>query len=100
MKEIIVFTESYFDGKKSVSTLREAKQLIHDNPLNNIRVQIGNYRLLLHPAEGDLITRKIDGFSSLNETYKYFNDSNDPCSQITVGENGVPGEIYISHIKK
>jgi hypothetical protein len=95
--QIVVYTESYFDGKIEVDSLDECKKLIHKNHLNSVRVQIGSYRLLLHPSK-DGVTRKIDGFSDLSKTYELFN-----CppwlSTVTVDEKGRPGGVYVSNIK-
>ncbi len=98
MVKVIVFTQSYFEGKVECDSIEEAKVIIHNYPLNHIRVQMGDYRLLLKPAK-DGRTRQIEGFSDLADTYKYFNNitvSN--LSQITIDDRG-PGGTYISHVK-
>jgi len=100
IEEAAVFTENYFDGKIMCETLAGIKKLIHKHHANNVRVQIGNYRLLLHPSDDNGVTRKIDGFSDLAETYRYFNNlTEDGLSCIGVGSDGRPGGIYYSNVK-
>lgn len=97
-----VFTQNYFEGRQEVDTLVDVKRLIHENPNNNIRVQIDedkyHYRLLLHPQiDGQ---RKIDGYSDLLDTYKYFNNlTEDGLSQIEADDRGAGG-VYTSHYKR
>ena len=72
--KIFLFTTSYFDNKVECKDLVDLKRLIHSNNLYNIRIQIGEYRLLLRASLNCGKTRQIEGYSDLYLTYKYFNN--------------------------
>jgi hypothetical protein len=96
---IIVFTESYFDGKVSCNSLVECKKVIHKHSNTNVRVQIEDFRLLLQPSS-DGVSRNIDGYSDLSLLYRYFNNlTEDGLSHVIVGNDGKPGGLYVSNVK-
>lgn len=93
MNSFTVFTKGYFDGKEENLDLIQVLHTIHNNPKSNIRVQRSDgYRLLLEPCHKSKL-RRIDGFSSLTETYRLFNDPKLSMSRIYADRRGPGGEL-------
>ncbi|SRR5258706_15243271 len=87
--------DDYFGQKYTFDSLVDLINLINSNPKAHIRVQTDeDDRVLLKPEDEDCV-RKIEGFTSLAETYRIFNDSSIKLSSVKCDSKG-PGGVYIN----